>query len=148
LTFLDAYALLALLLDEPAADEVERLLRERQCAASVVNVAEAVDVSQRVHEVPGDEVKAALEPLFGDTMTVVSPREPEAWRAADLRRRYYDRRTRPLSLADCFLVAHASRGDEVATADPPLAEVAIAEGISVVALPDSAGRRPPTTNSR
>jgi len=41
-SLLDAYALIALLGDEPAADKVEELLRRGDCSASVVNLAEAI----------------------------------------------------------------------------------------------------------
>jgi hypothetical protein len=67
----------------------------------------------------------------------------EAWRAADLRARYYDRKARALSLADCLLLAHVcTGGDEIATADPAIADVARAEGLALIPLPDSAGARP------
>jgi PIN domain nuclease of toxin-antitoxin system len=45
---LDAFALIALLRDEPAADEVETILRRGEAAMSAVNLAEALDVLQRV----------------------------------------------------------------------------------------------------
>jgi hypothetical protein len=47
-----------------------------------------------------------------------------------------------MSLADCFLVASVVDGVSIATADRPVAEIARAEGIEVIALPDSTGRRP------
>jgi len=63
--------------------------------------------------------------------------------ATSLRRRYYDSTTRALPLADCFLLAAASRLEaSVATADPAVASVAREEALELVALPDSAGRRP------
>ena len=143
MTLLDAYALVALVADEPAADEVETLLRAGDARAVVVNVAEAIDVLTRVRRVPADGVRDALEPLF--ITRVVAPvvsGEPEAWRAAELRARHYDRKSRALSLADCFLLAHAlGAGDEIATADPALAAAARAEDLGVVALRDSTGRR-------
>jgi predicted nucleic acid-binding protein len=50
---------------------------------------------------------------------------------------------RELSLADCFLLATASRlGAAVATSDPAVAATARAESLELVGLPDSAGRRP------
>jgi len=64
-----------------------------------------------------------------------------AFKAARLRIEHYRRRERPLSLADCFLLAAASPEDRVATADPSVSEVARAEGIELLALPDSSGRR-------
>jgi PIN domain nuclease of toxin-antitoxin system len=144
LTLLDAYALVALVVDEPAADEVESLLRERDCGSVVANLAEAIDISHRVHGLPLDDIREALEPLLlGGSLSVVVSDESDAWRAAELRGRHYERKTRALSLADCFLLAHAmAAGDGIATADPPLADAARVEGVALVALPDSAGRRP------
>jgi predicted nucleic acid-binding protein len=143
-TLLDAYALVALVGDEPAAEEVEELLREGECRIPVINFAEAVDVSVRVHAVPAEDVRAAIEPLFlTAVLTPVVSSETEAWAAASLRDSYYDRKQRPLSLADCFLLAHAlATGDAIATADPPLAEAARSEGTPIVGLPDRAGNRP------
>lgn len=141
MTLLDAYALVAFLADEPAAAEVERLLRGGDTAVLVVNLAEALDVTQRAHGVSEAELRAALEPLLGDVVAVTVQREDAAWRAAELRTKYYDRRSCPLSLADCLLLA-AADGDSVATADFALAGALRAEGMRVVPLPDSAGSRP------
>jgi PIN domain nuclease of toxin-antitoxin system len=141
-TLLDAYALIALVADEPAAGEVEELLRGGGCRASVVNVAETVDVSHRVHALTIDEIREVLGPLFLEQLALVQPDERHAWVAAELRGRYYHRDDRPLSLADCFLLAHAGEDGAVATSDAPVAEVARSEGIAVVALPDSSGQRP------
>lgn len=140
---LDVYALVALLADEPAATEVEDLLRGGGCGAVLVNLAEAIDVSCRVHGLDEDDVRAALEPLLASAaLASVSPTEPMAWRAAALRVRHYTRRATPVSLADCFLISAAEDGDEIATADTPLATIARAEGVAIVGLPDSSGRRP------
>jgi len=143
-TLLDAYGLVAFVLDDPAARIVEKLLREDGSRIVIANLAEAIDVSQRVHHVPSEEVRAAIEPLFLDgSLTTVVSDEPEAWLAADLRVRHYDRRARALSLADCLLLAHALiESEAVATADPPVVKVARDEGIGVVRLPDSAGKLP------
>jgi predicted nucleic acid-binding protein len=63
--------------------------------------------------------------------------------AGRLHAAHYDRVRRPLSLADCLALATAlTLGDVLATADAPLADAARAEGCSIVALPDSQGRRP------
>ena len=143
MTLLDSYALVALLADEPAADEVEALLRDGNCRVVVVNLAEAVDISQRIHGLTSDEVEATLRPLFlADVLSALPSEEGDAWRAAELRIHHYHRKDRPLSLADCFLLAHAAPAESLATADPPLATVARAEGIEVIALPDRSGSRP------
>jgi PIN domain nuclease of toxin-antitoxin system len=143
-TLLDAYALVALVTDEPAADEVESLLRRHPCAVVIVNFAEAIDISQRIHGLSADETRAALEPLLVTaSISAVVSEQRDAWLAGDLRARHYDRRTRALSLADCFLLARALiANDVIATADPPLADAARAEGVEVVPLPDSSGIRP------
>jgi PIN domain nuclease of toxin-antitoxin system len=141
-TLLDAYALVALLADEPAAVEVERILRTGDAAVTVVNLAEAIDVTSRVHRVAENDIRTALEPLLGTAVAVVAQGEAAAWCAAELRRHYYERRSTPLSLADCLLLAAIGDADEVATADPAVSQVARSEGRRVVALPDSAGTRP------
>jgi len=140
-TLLDAYALVA---DEPAAEEVEQLLRTGNCQVAIVNLAEAIDICGRVHGLPGDEVRGALEPLFlGGVLAAAAPGESDAWLAARICGAHYDRRSRPLSLADCFLLAQALRmGAGIATADPPLAQVGRTEGCEIIALPDSSGARP------
>lgn len=95
---LDAYALVALLADEPAAAETEKLLREGDCAAVVVNLAEAVDVACRVHGLTEEDVRSSLEPLFASkALTAVAPGEATAWRAVRLRVHHYARRARPVS---------------------------------------------------
>jgi predicted nucleic acid-binding protein len=143
-TFLDAYALVALVGDEPAAEEVQGLLREGGMRVAIVNLAEAVDISQRVHNLSAQEVRHALEPLLlADIVSTASPDEPHAWLAAELRIKHFDKKTSSLSMADCFLLAHAlTDGRPIATSDPPLATVARAEGLEVVGLPDSSGKRP------
>lgn len=142
MTLLDAYALVALLGDEPAASEVEVILRAGEAGITVVNLAEAIDVTSRVHGIPQEEVKAALAPLLGEAIAVVIQDEAAAWRAAALRQTHYERRSSALSLADCLLIAAVREGDELATADRVVARVARGEGCRVVALPDSSGARP------
>lgn len=108
-----------------------------------MNLAEAVDIAQRVHGGSADEVREVLEPLFlDDVVSVVMSEESEAWSAAAFRVGYYGN-TAQLSMADCFLLAHAiDAGEQIATSDPPLAGVARSEGVDVIALPDSSGSRP------
>lgn len=108
----------------------------------VFNIAEAIDVTRRVHGLSLERVASDFAPLLGDAVTALAPVEEDAWSAADLRVRHYHRSTRPLSMADCFLLAAARPRDRLATADPVLAEAARAEGIEVIALPDRGGRRP------
>jgi predicted nucleic acid-binding protein len=141
-TFLDAYALVAVAGDEPAADEVEQLLRTADPAITAINLAEAIEVLLRVYGLPDDAVSAAIAPVITAPLVVVACTEGHAWTVAALRRRHYDRRRRPLSLADCFLLASAGPADRIATADPVVADAARKEGIGLVPLPDTSGRRP------
>lgn len=144
MTYIDAYGLVALVANEPAAAEVEQLLRSEECRVAAVNLAEAVDVAARVHSYPLEEIRRALEPLVlsGELAVAVSD-ESEAWLAAEIRVGEYHRAKRPLSMADCLLLAHAiSTGDALATSDPAVADVARSRGLTVVALPDRDGNRP------
>jgi predicted nucleic acid-binding protein len=140
---LDAYALVALIADEPAAQIVEDILRAGDAAMTSINLGEAVDVSSRVHGLAEDTLRGIVEPLLlGGHLAVIAPDQSSAWRAAHLRTVHYSRSVRPISIADCFLLAAAGLDDRIATADPSVAEVARAEGIALLALPDSTGRRP------
>lgn len=140
---LDAFALIALLRDEPAADEVETILRRGEATMSAVNLAEALDVLQRVDGVDRTRLDALTGPLIRESLALLAVEERTARDGADIRARRYHRTRAPLSLADCLLLA-AARGAQaiVATADRPLAGAARGEGIEVAALPDSRGRRP------
>lgn len=144
MTFLDAYALVALVADEPPAAEVETILRAGETRIVAVNLAEAVDIAQRVHGIPGEEVRAAVEPLLlGNVLSVAVSDEPQVWLAAEIRTKHYDKRAAALSTADCLLLAHGvTDGGPIATADLVVATVASALGIEVVGLPDSSGKRP------
>jgi PIN domain nuclease of toxin-antitoxin system len=139
---LDAFALVALALDEPAAAEVEATVRRGDCSVSAVNLAEALDQLGRVHGRTLEELRAAFAPVLGEVIAVVAADETVAWQAAELRRRHYRRRQSELSLADCMALAIVHRDDRLLTADPALALAARAEAIDVLALPDTTGRRP------
>jgi predicted nucleic acid-binding protein len=141
-TLLDAYALIAFVAGEPAAEDVEVLLRTARCGVTTVNFAEAVDVTRRVHRLSEQEIRVVTEPLLEEAIAVIRPSQAHAWRSAALRARYYDRRSSALSLADCLLLAAAGPEDVVATSDPVVARTARAEGIGVTPLPDTAGERP------
>lgn len=140
---LDAYALVALLRGEAAGGEVEALVRTGDCAATLVNVSECVDVSCRVYGRTFEEVRDVFGRLaVSEVLVAVAPDEETAFRAGDLRQTHYAKRTCEISLADCYLIAAAGADDQIATADPAVAAVARAEGIAIVPLPDSSGRRP------
>ena len=144
MTLLDAYALVALAAEEPAAEEVEERLREGTCRVVVVNYAEAVDICHRVHGFSHDRIRGVFEPLvLAGIVDLVQSTGSHAWKAAEMRGRYYHRKDAPLSMADCILLAHAVMdGDEIMTSDPPMAQVARSEGLVVHALPGSTGSRP------
>lgn len=138
---LDAFALIALLRDEPAAGEVEALLRRGETAVTAINLAEALDVLERVDGVPRARLDELTGPLVAESLALVEVDERLARDGASLRARHYHRTRSPLSLADCVLLAAAS-GASLATADQPLARAARTERIDVRALQDARGRRP------
>lgn len=139
---LDAYALVAFLANEPARSEVAEILRE-SCVMSTVNLAESLDVLGRTHGIGEDELRGLVNPLLDeDIVRIEAPTDDDAWVVGRLRVQYYHRSTRDLSLADCFLLATASRlGASVATADPAIAETARDESLNLIALPDRSGAR-------
>ena len=135
MTFLDAYALVAFLVGGPAAAQVRAILREGDAAVTTTNLAEALDVSQRLYGLPIARALDLLDPLFDGLMAVRSLDVPLAVRAAELRARRYHRATRPISLADAVLVASAGSEDRIATADPDVLAVARDEQLTSVPLP-------------
>lgn len=139
---LDAYAVLALARGEGPADEVEEIVRSRDCAISTANYFEVADRLQRLSGWSKDETSERFARLFGETVRVLSLDEAIAWRGAGLRARHYNRKTCALSLADCALLASAGPDDSIATADPAVAAVARAEGIGLIPLPDSSAQQP------
>ena len=140
---LDAYALIALARDEPAAEEVDGLLRDTAGAAiTSVNLFEVVDYLLRRAGWPEGEVRGGLSPLLSEAVEVLAVEYDAAWRGASLRAAHYSKGTCELSLADCILLASAGAGDRIATPDPSVASIARALGIELVPLPDSLGRRP------
>jgi predicted nucleic acid-binding protein len=132
---LDAFALIALLAGEPAADDVEMLLRGGEAAMTAVNLAEALDVLQRVQGISSERLRELTAPLVGERMRLIAIDERIARDAADIRARRYHRTRAPLSLADCILLAATGESDALATADGPLIRVAEAENVKVTKLP-------------
>lgn len=133
---LDAYALIAFLAGGRAAPHVRALLREGNAGVATANLAEALDVSQRVHGVPVARAMEILEPLLEGPLTTLPLDLPVARRAAEVRASHYHRSSRPISLADSILIGTARRGDQIATADADVLTVARAEGLQTVALPE------------
>ena len=139
---LDAYALVALLANEPAGKILAPRLEPGEVAISAANLAESLDVLNRIHGVPVPRASTLIGALVNDAIRLIPLDGKLAYRAAELRGRHYARRGAQLSLADCAVVASAPPGSTIATADRPLATMARAEGFGVLALPDSAGVTP------
>jgi predicted nucleic acid-binding protein len=134
-TLLDAYALIAFLVGGPATQQVRAILREGDAAVATANLAEVLDVSQRVHSVPIPRAVEILEPLLEGPLTAVPLDSTVARRAAEIRARHYHRSSRPISLADAVLIGSAKLDDRIATADPDLLAVTKAEKLESVVLP-------------
>jgi PIN domain nuclease of toxin-antitoxin system len=140
MTVLDAFAVLALLKDEPAAERVERLLHDDPgCGLTALGVAEVIDHLVRFVGVEEDDAVLDLAQLG------LAPPYPVdgdlAMRSGLLRARHYNRRTRAVSLADC-VAAEVARfsGTPLATSDPHLLATCHAEDIPYLALRDPRGR--------
>jgi predicted nucleic acid-binding protein len=137
---LDAFALIALQRDEPAAQAVAEIIASGDAGIPSVNLAEVLDQLIRLDGVPADRLGRAFSGFVSAGLVVVHTRDETPWAAARLRARHYRRRGGALSLPDCILLATADAGDTIATADRPVLAAARAEGIDVMPLPDSAGR--------
>lgn len=145
LTVLDAQAIVALLVGEPAAADVEAILRDQgdRSLISAANLAEVIDVLVRLKGRTLEEVTEKIDWLMAAGLAVVPVDEEIGRVAGRLHAALYDRTKRPLSLADCLALATAiTLADAVATSDRPLAEAARTQECRVISLPDSAGRRP------
>ncbi len=139
---LDAYAVLAYLRDERAAEAVGELLGGPTMLVAV-NAAEVVDQLVRVYGRDPDDVHADLVLLAHTGMELASVSADAGVLAGRLRARHYHRERMAVSLADCVAAAAAlSTPCSLATADPPLASLIRAEGGTVQPLPDTAGRLP------
>lgn len=139
MTVLDAFAVLALLKDEPAAADVATLLAtEPRPALTALGVAEVLDHLVRL--VGADEEEAALDLAQLGLAEAHAVDGEVASRSGRLRARHHHRRTRAISLADCVAAEVARRaGTPLATSDPHLLATCHDEGIPYLALPDSGG---------
>jgi predicted nucleic acid-binding protein len=137
-TVLDAWAVLALLLGEPAAEPVVRLIEAGDATLTVPGQAEVLDQLVRVVGAPEEDAVLTLAQLG---LPIPAP-VPAAigLRAGLLRARHHHRVDRAVSLADC-VGAEVARalGARLATADPHLLDLCRDEGIATTPLPDSAG---------
>lgn len=139
MTVLDAFAVLAFLKDEPAAEAVEGLLgQEPRPALTALGVAEVMDHLVRLVGV--DEEEAVLDLAQIGLADAYGVDAEIASRSGRLRARHYHRRHRAVSLADC-VAAEIARdlGLPLATSDPHLLDTCHAEGIAYLALPDTRG---------
>lgn len=136
MTLLDAYALIAFMVGGPAAPAVRAVLREGNAAVASANLAEALDVSQRLYRLPIPRAMEILEPLLEGPLRAVALDLEIARRAAEIRAGCYHRASRPLSLADAVLIASAKPGDRIATSDPHVLAVAREEEIDLLVLPE------------
>jgi uncharacterized protein with PIN domain len=138
----DTGPIVSLLLDDDAAPEVASALEGRDCGVCVVNVAEVLDVLIRVHRTIADDASEALDRFLADVAGPIAATRALSEQAALLRARHYHRRDRDVSLADCYAIAVALPDADIATSDSAIADVARAEGIEVISLPNPRGRRP------
>jgi PIN domain nuclease of toxin-antitoxin system len=139
---LDAYAVLAYLRDERAAEAVGDLLA-RPTKLSAANAAEVLDQLVRVYGCDPDDVHADLVMLAHTGMELAPVSIEVGMLAGRLRARHYHRERVSVSLADCVAAATAlCTGYPLATADPPLASLVRAEQGKIHALPDTSGRLP------
>jgi PIN domain nuclease of toxin-antitoxin system len=138
---LDAYAVIAALVGEPARREVEPHLAT--ACISAANLGEVMDVCVRVHANAESAVRERIDWLLAGGLEVVSLDAPLAIAAGAFRSRRYRRRVCEISLGDSVAAALAAvRRQPLATSDPHLASAAVAEGIRLLPLPDSRGHRP------
>ncbi len=135
MVFLDAFALIALVLDETSADAVDELIATRDCAVTSVNLAETVDVCCRARGLNLSDIDAVLSLLLDGPVRVLAPGAEEGRAAGLIRAAHYDGRARPISLADCFLLAAATPIDAIATEDAAVLAIARELGIETIALP-------------
>jgi hypothetical protein len=134
---LDAAPLVAFFIGAPGGAETHSLITGKEpVAVTVVNLAEVFDVLDRWYGVTEGELRATLDPLMGDPISLVAPTPEAARRAGALRARHYRKRTCELSLADCFLLAAVGPGDRLATSDRAVLRVADLEGLDAVPIPD------------
>jgi PIN domain nuclease of toxin-antitoxin system len=136
---LDAYAVLALLKGEPAAELVAELLDgDDEARLTAVGVAEVIDHLVRLAGSSEDDAALDIAQLGLADAVPVDP--PLALHAGLLRARHYHRRLRAVSLADCVAAEAARRNrTAVASADPHLLDLCRDEDIDRIVLPDSAG---------
>jgi len=134
---LDANALLAVILAEPAMERVLSILRGGTAAMTGANIAEVFDVAIRRKGFSRARVVDVVEPLFEGSVAPVNVDAALARRAGEIRAERYHRSNCPISLADAVLLAAARPGDKIATADSGVLAVAAELSIETISLPRS-----------
>ena len=138
MTVLDAYAVIAYLRDEPAADHVRPLLEDGLGVLTTVGLAEVLDHLIRLAK--ADEDDAVLDLAQLGLLDAVPVDASTGSAAGRLRARHYHRTRRAVSMADCIAAETArATGQPLATADPDLLDVCDAESIACLRLPASDG---------
>ena len=136
-TVLDACAVIAVFLDEPAAEDVAQVLEAGAARVTTVGLAEVVDTMVRIHGADEDDLVADLGSL--DLIDPAPLHSDTALAAARLRARHYHRVRRSVSLADCVAAETARQRGRLATSDHALLDLCAEEGIPYLALPGSTG---------
>lgn len=120
---LDAWAVIALLRDEPGAGEVERIVAAGEAVMSAINLGEVLYGLLRSH---GPEVAASRVEGIHEAVRVEQPDWPLIERAAAVKAEG------GISYADAFCVATALRVDApIATGDPEILAFDIVDSIDL-----------------
>lgn len=140
MTVLDAYAVIAYLRDEPAAEEVRPLLESGNATLTAVGVAEVLDHLIRL--AGADEENAALDLAQLGLLEGMAVDANLGLAAGRLRARHYHRSRCAVSMADC-IEAEAARQARasLATSDPHLLDLCHVEVIATIILTASNGTR-------
>lgn len=134
---LDANALLAVLVAEPAMDRVLSLIRQGNTAMTGANIAEVFDVGIRRKGLSPARMTELVEPLFDGPIACVPVDRGLARPTGILRGTRYHRSKSRISLADAVLLAAAQPDDKIATSDSGVLAVAADLGIGTIELPPS-----------
>ncbi|NED96529.1 type II toxin-antitoxin system VapC family toxin [Phytoactinopolyspora alkaliphila] len=137
---LDAYAAIAVLKGEPAAQEVRPVLERGEAVIHPLNLGEVIDRMSRLAGADPDDVEADIALLGVNTVQLDEATLVDSgrWRA-----RHYHRTDRAVSLADCVAgLCAVTLKLVLATSDWHCAEMVRDEGGEVMPLPDSQGVRP------
>jgi predicted nucleic acid-binding protein len=137
-TVLDAYAVIAFLRAEPAADHVRPFLEAGDAALTAVGLAEVLDHLVRL--AGGDEEDVLLDLAQLGLLNTFDVDATIGAAAGRLRARHYHRTRCPVSMADCIAAETARHHTRpLATSDPDLLVLCHRENIALIALPGSDG---------